>query len=993
MQNLKTISVPSLKYMAGKEEISLHGGILYVNGSQVQSYFSRNAFYWEDNDVQGTAFLHEHGLMADVCIIKNGEKNYYKAESQMHYKMNYTGDDGEQHLDIFFGVAVDSKGDTYYYCGLNRNNEVIIPIPKSDEELKNQKIMSVKVTEKDLLNIIMDTSSFSGVYPNFAIAKIDMTFDAAYNTCDATITEKTLDVENYMAQNVNNSLAGSVAAKGDCTVQYEDCDKVAHTVELSVDSVKDKDELKYYCSVVYDKNVIVNMPDTEEGKVAQNLISCASSASGKWNVSLHGLKITDDLQIYMNVMENKASITENKSKAKIYTTHGEIVLTENLKNRNRLFRADAAEMGRLKQNYTILRDSGEYQLTVDELFSLNQPPSVEVEDKNTGNKTILDGQAYSHQKSTEILSYLAAYYTADIKSSDDNISYSDLYGYTKDAALAQIREVNPKIISEIEDEKDEKGKQYVIDFLKKFSDIILSSSYAGSENAYIQKGFANIEKPVDRCQYYLSDDHENSLQHEKGYQVAINIIDKYVYASLVTKLESYLNDTETDWAEELYYYAVKRLPLLQLQAFGNSNKGTHIAKMLAILDSEKHVIKEGKNGEPLRDSDGSEIKMPYGAALYAQLLNKSLAEIGNTFKGIDKLENYLKILEVFFGDLYDKVKSGDVADIPEEIFTEIQKCISDDRQAFIDLQIFELQNIMQFMAASGDISSAFAKYGPDSKLFSRLSCCMMYIVMGVSYASVFSNWNSLTDAEKAECIMGSLYAVLGSVREAGIWMSVKTIMDPAASAEERVQAAFRLKFGGEDFERIEGAIPKTGNQPFKLSDRLENVSRQYSFEIKEAGGGTIKTEMLTKFFQGVELVFKLLDVALMAFAFIMATIDLVKLFKYDYSAALRTVAVINDITLGISFLAGAASFVLSFTALAECSLVASVLPVVGAICMFASFIFSIVEAFLKPKEPKPPIQLFIEEHLAVTVKALDPPSSDWEKKKQSNNMQTPVLAG
>ena len=64
----------------------------------------------------------------------------------------------------------------------------------------------------------------------------------------------------------------------------------------------------------------------------------------------------------------------------------------------------------------------------------------------------------------------------DMESSDKQLTYSDLHGYTRDYAKTQIFQVSPAIITEIEAEGDEKHRQYVVEFLKKFSDIILSSS-------------------------------------------------------------------------------------------------------------------------------------------------------------------------------------------------------------------------------------------------------------------------------------------------------------------------------------------------------------------------------------------------------------------------------------------------------------------------------------------------------------------------------------
>ena len=155
----------------------------------------------------------------------------------------------------------------------------------------------------------------------------------------------------------------------------------------------------------------------------------------------------------------------------------------------------------------------------------------------------MDGQQHVHQKSTELLSCLAAYYTAGVESSDKQLTYADLYGYTKDYAKTQIIQVSPAIITEIEAEVDEKGRKYVVEFLKMFSRYYLVQFLRQFQQQIYPKGFAKVTKPVERCQYYMANNHPGAMQHEKGYQVAMSIIDRYVYMSLVPRLKDYYGGT------------------------------------------------------------------------------------------------------------------------------------------------------------------------------------------------------------------------------------------------------------------------------------------------------------------------------------------------------------------------------------------------------------------------------------------------------------------
>jgi len=122
-----------------------------------------------------------------------------------------------------------------------------------------------------------------------------------------------------------------------------------------------------------------------------------------------------------------------------------------------------------------------------------------------------------------------------------------------------------------------------------------------------------------------------------------------------------------------------------------------------------------------------------------------------------------------------------------------------------------------------------------------------------------------------------------------------------------------------------------------------------------------------------------MNVLLLGYAFIMSTLSLAELFKYDYSEALRAVSVINTILLAVSFVLELADMGIRFGIITASAQIASVIPGVGLGIMLLAFVFTIAELILKKDEVKPPIQLIIEEHLAKTVAALPEPPSDWEQ--------------
>ncbi len=328
---------------------------------------------------------------------------------------------------------------------------------------------------------------------------------------------------------------------------------------------------------------------------------------------------------------------------------------------------------------------------------------------------------------------------------------------------------------------------------------------------------------------------------------------------------------------------------------------------------------------------------------------------------------------------YDKITGGQPSDIPEDVFKELQKILEIDRDIFIVDQLCQLEEYLNFSMLTADLVSSIVKYGVATNVFGKITFCAMYAMIGASFSSVFTQWDSLTDAEKAEGILSCIFCIVGVAREAVTWRSVSQLVDPSTPPDVRTQAAYRLKYGGTDLEAIKNVIPQDPANPYDLSQRLNSASKQYSLEIHDPSGVKVKLSFCSKVFVCLEISFRVMNVLLLGYAFIMSTLSLAELFKYDYSEALRAVSVINTILLAVSFVLELADMGIRFGIITASAQIASVIPGVGLGIMLLAFVFTIAELILKKDEVKPPIQLIIEEHLAKTVAALPEPPSDWEQ--------------
>ena len=145
-----------------------------------------------------------------------------------------------------------------------------------------------------------------------------------------------------------------------------------------------------------------------------------------------------------------------------------------------------------------------------------------------------------------------------------------------------------------------------------------------------------------------NDNKKQVLSSQTEYHHLTAIIDKYVYLSINPDLRDYLEDPTTNyegqkenqtareyWAERMYYNYVETIQLLHLNYAIDPAWVTNIIKVLGILDSGNHDIKDSINGTVLTDSDGNVFQSSYSLALYAKLADYNMIQMIDTFKGAE----------------------------------------------------------------------------------------------------------------------------------------------------------------------------------------------------------------------------------------------------------------------------------------------------------------------------------------------------------------------
>lgn len=663
-------------------------------------------------------------------------------------------------------------------------------------------------------------------------------------------------------------------------------------------------------------------------------------------------RIPEHLHLEFDATYSKVTGTVTE-KQKEYPLQGAMAQTDQVKAlraRRSLFREDAQINARLKRN-CLAAAPEESLLSIDELFCLDIPFR-----KEENGKTV-SGQAVAQELTSETLYYLAVYYTAEM--SDGHVTYEEMFGVTKEYAKGRVEDVDAKILEILSD-------QEVKDFLLKYAKTILGYSVASSSDKTLQAAMAPVPDAVERCRYYMSDGkHEGSMAKDPGYNKAETVIIKYAYAKLVPGLRKYYEDSG-DWGRRLYEYCVKRLTMLQLSANMQSEKITHICMMLSFLDDTAHDISYTSNGEKKTE------KLTYSAALYAQVFNFSLSKVADSINfSEDGKADYMDVMRILFKTMWEELHNLDQSKITEEIRKELLKELEEfgemTQEEYIDTCLAAAEEAMVAAQSAGSLTlaipaiSKFFSNKPWGGYLAKTTTLAMYMFALSKCIEMFTDWEKLSTSEKVEAIGETVTGVLNTGEVIVRWRALSTLLDADASPAKKVNAAMKLKYGGENFDIIQGMGAKGRTS---IQETVSGAGR-YVGSVT-ADGSTYPIDCGTKWFKIGSAALRALNIILLAYVTVTLTLDLIKEFAQNRSAAILAIDTLNVISTGVSVLAEAASLVLD---LAE--VVCEAIPVIGAVCVIVGFVFSVVSMILKAKDqPEPPQITFIKNTIVTFIQSL-----------------------
>lgn len=599
----------------------------------------------------------------------------------------------------------------------------------------------------------------------------------------------------------------------------------------------------------------------------------------------------------------------------------------------------------------------------------------------------------ANQKAVEVLYYLTIAYVADqtYNCGGQDIPWSNWFGMTKETAETRVKDIDYRILDLIE----KNGDQRVKDFLLSYAKATLSNSYVSSPDTTLQDALSGAKSRLkgdksycslpSLVSYYLQGDGEQGLSKDPGYCIAMEEINRYVYAKLTPNLLKYMESSPGEWAKKLYDQCCANLQMLKLTVLTGSKGSTEISHKTMMLNLLDHIKHDGI----ITNADGVSTPITYGAAIYAKVFNYQLSELADMLgEGYldPKSANYIEMMKHIYGVFYAELQKTESDYFTKDILNAFQKEMKDfadlTQELFIQTCLEMTEAGINMISHGSTLTAVIPKLKnlsakPWGATCGTVVSIIMYAASLASLSTVFMNWNKATGLEKAEAILICVQSVANIAVSGVKFASIRTLVNGNASPAEKINAALRLKFDGEEMSNIKG-LAKVGEFENIEEFGMETGSR-YGAELGADAAQNISK--FTKFFRVAEAFVRALNVLLMGFIVVISSIEIAKEIAtggWNVSAVmevLSTACFAATMVIDAVVLVGEIVFSATF----------SVLPVVGAVTALCGLVFQIVAMFTR--KPKNPVVEFIRNVIVSFLNTLDIPSKEWVETQKSSTDQ------
>ncbi|WP_028880731.1 hypothetical protein [Terasakiella pusilla] len=516
------------------------------------------------------------------------------------------------------------------------------------------------------------------------------------------------------------------------------------------------------------------------------------------------------------------------------------------------------------------------------------------------------------------------------------------------------------------------------DFLKNdFCTGYLTESYSQSDIQEIKDEIQKISNLEDKMSYFWSGSGETSFSNSLGYNLTMTHMVDRTFIDLTPGLKDYLNDNPTKWAKDLYDYCTQK-EILNGLALTNFMDGqtriTQLSNTLHALDPRAL----------LQTEDGRTIS--FATALHEQVVNLNLNQFIINFMQDGEIElesflteSYKALFEglinnpTFMGEATEAARA-DLEKLMKEMGTRsVDKIVADMSGTIASITVILSERTPLSLEQRLAKMQKLVEGSTSKKLFTLFMGVIGYGGAIYSIVRTYMNWGDLDTYRRTGVILQTVTVTASIFSRTSLYAASKALTGIEAKATEMMKAGIKVNTELERQSAIKfcSKLSKEADINFELGV-VEHGAAASSKDLqklkslnKSAERWQRTAKVSAKFAQGAIVLS--LGAACVGMGFKIAN-D----FKNGESGWVKTIDILQEVTLGFSFLA---ETVILFRGAS----VARCIPYASAVMAVAGLILCIVDLFIKRKKPKSEAEKFIENRSTPFVESLDMPKDDWQE--------------
>ena len=530
--------------------------------------------------------------------------------------------------------------------------------------------------------------------------------------------------------------------------------------------------------------------------------------------------------------------------------------------------------------------------------------------------------------------------------------------------------------------QDPKIKTFLTD---QFATGYLTQAFSRASAPKIKKKFDDMSDVQDKLAYFWKGDKPNNcFGRYHAYQASTSMLNSVVYTRNVPNLSKYLENNPTQWAVDLYKFCTNKATLNGL-AMQNTLDGrqrlTHLTTVLHILDPMGRI--EKKNGK----------KISYATALYEQVMDcrlKYVVSHSSTSNQKDMAEFLTEFFRQYFNSIINGGKWNDhiLAEAKKDLQEAMNEYKVDDANA-LAVKIGDIiANAVGLMVNRKNIPlpmrlRAWALDNPKmAKLIKSGMGIALYGYAIYSTTRTFMQWDVLKPEQRVQAVVSVFDLTASMFNDYASYRAIKTLAKLDSSTDALLEAVDQITLASEEVTTIEVADGVTvmldADMAVVNSPALARAGALASGAVQLSGDLNESASMWANISKVSGAFAKGMSILMLGASCVVTGFQIANDFDTNQPTAVKVFDILEEVALGVAFLAEAGAGIAAMLAVEVCAIV----PVIGTVALVVGVIVCFVLLFIHRKPPPTPEEKFVDNHCAPFLASKVKPSEKWLDKQR-----------